>query len=232
MNTNTSSSQPRVLSLEEFAALIRKMREVYQWSQETLAELAGLNVRTVQRVENAKSASADTRRALAAAFEIEDIDAFNKPFNIPTEEELRVEKARLERDYITLPAHLLSTGHQLAKLAESSIVDISQPGIEIQRDAHEVFASLVDYFRDYRDCASDYSESAKFAVYDEMQELIDELQGLDVSIQYATRKVHLKGAGELLDGSPLTVQMLYLIAFERGKAPGEFAVQKKLDFPF
>ena len=64
------------------------MREVFQWSQETLAELAGLNVRTVQRVENAKSASTDTRRALTAAFEIEDIDAFNKPFAIPTEEVL------------------------------------------------------------------------------------------------------------------------------------------------
>lgn len=232
MNTSTSSGQPRVLSLEEFAALIRKMREVFQWSQETLAELAGLNVRTVQRVENAKSASTHTRRALAAAFEIEDIDAFNKPFDIPTEEELRVEKARIERDYITLPALPLSTGHQLAKLAESSTVDISQPGFEMQRDAHEVFASLVDYFRDYRDCASDYSESAKFAVYDEMQELIDELQGLEVSIQYATRKVHLKVTGEQSEAKPLTVQMSYLIAFERGKAPGEFAVQKKLDFPF
>ena len=66
MNTNTSG-QPRMLNLEEFAALIRKMREVVQWSQETLAELAGLNVRTVQRVENAKSASIDTRRALAVA---------------------------------------------------------------------------------------------------------------------------------------------------------------------
>ena len=102
----------------------------------------------------------------------------------------------------------------------------------MQRDAHEVFASLVDYFRDYRDCASDYSESAKFAVYDEMQELINELQGLEVSIQYATRKVHLKISGEQSEAKPLTVQMSYLIAFERGKAPGEFAVQKKLDFPF
>ncbi|MNR67325.1 hypothetical protein D3C85_1912600 [compost metagenome] len=73
-----------MLSLEEFAALVRKMREVFQWSQETLAELAGLNVRIVQLFENAKSASTDTRRALAAAFEIEGIDAFNKPFDIPS----------------------------------------------------------------------------------------------------------------------------------------------------
>lgn len=232
MNANNKSGQPRMLSLEEFATLIRKMREAFQWSQETLAELAGLNVRTVQRVENAKSASSDTRRALAVAFEIEDIDAFNKPFAIPTEEELKAEKTRIERDYITLPAIPLSTGRQLATLAESSTVDISQPGFEMKRDAQEVFASLVDYFRDYRDCASDYSESAKFAVYDEMQELIDELQQLEVAIQCATRKVHLKVSGEPSEAAPLTVHMSYLIAFERGNAPSEFAVQKKLNFRF
>ncbi|MDP4569891.1 helix-turn-helix domain-containing protein [Pseudomonas sp. LPH60] len=232
MNSSTTSGQPRMLSLEEFATLIRKMREAFQWSQETLAELAGLNVRTVQRVENAKSASIDTRRALAVAFEIEDIDAFNKPFAIPTEEELKAEKARIERDYITLPAIPLSTGRQLATLAESSTVDISQPGFEMKRDAQEIFASLVDYFRDYKDCASNYSESAKFVVYDEMQELIDELQQLEVAIQFATRKVHLKVTDQHSETKPLTVQMSYLIAFERGKAPSEFAVQKKLDIPF
>lgn len=94
------------------------------------------------------------------------------------------------------------------------------------------FASLVDYFRDYRDCASDYSESAKLAVYDEMQELIDELQQLEVAIQCATRKVHLKVSGEPSEAAPLTVHMSYLIAFEQGKAPSEFAVQKKLNFQF
>lgn len=53
----TTSGQPLQLNLEEFAALIRKMREIFQWSQETLAELKVLNVQTVQRVEHGKSAS-------------------------------------------------------------------------------------------------------------------------------------------------------------------------------
>ncbi|GFZ63177.1 hypothetical protein PSE10A_56880 [Pseudomonas amygdali pv. eriobotryae] len=229
---STTSAQPRLMNLEEFAALIRKMREVFQWSQETLAEVAGLSVRTVQRVENAKSASFDTRRALARAFEIEDIDAFNKPYIIPTEAELKEEKTRFDREYIMLPALPLSTGHQLAKLAEGSTVDICQPGFEIKREAHEVFAALVDYFRDYRDCASDYSETAKFAVYDEMQELIDELLTLQVSLQCSTREIYLKVKGSQPDANPMTVQMTYLIAFEQGKAPEEFAVQKKLDFRF
>ncbi len=224
--------KPRPLSLEEFAVLIRNLREIHQWSQETLAELAVLNVRTVQRVENAKSASADTRRALASAFGFEDIDVFNKQFTIPTEEELREEKARMDRDYITLPSQPLSTGLQLAKLAESSTMDISEPGYEMTRDTHEVFASLVDYFRAYRDCARDYSEAAKFSVYDEMQELIDTLLELDVSIHYASREVYLKGVGESSDTKPLRAHISYLIAFERGKAPDQFAVQRKLDFRF
>ncbi|WP_426234788.1 helix-turn-helix domain-containing protein [Pseudomonas sp. TWP3-2] len=231
MDTTNTTGQPRMLNLDEFAALVRKMREIFQWSQETLAELAGLNVRTIQRVENAKSASIDTRRALARAFEIEDIDAFNKPFIIPAEEEIEKEKARLECDYITLPALPLTTGNQLAQLAETSTMDISQPGFEMKREAHEVFAALVDYFRDYRDCASEYSESSKFAVYDEMQTLLDELQRLQVSLQYATREVHLKFAPDQKDAKPLNVNVSYLIAFERGSAPTEFAVSKKMNFP-
>lgn len=138
-----------------------------------------------------RSQRASILAARARAFEIEDIDAFNKPYIIPTEEELQEEKARFDQDYITLPTFPLSTGHQLAKLAEGSTVDICQPGFEIKREAHEVFAALIDYFREYRDCVSDYPETSKFSVYDEMQELLDELLTLQVSIQCATREVHL-----------------------------------------
>lgn len=138
----------------------------------------------------------------------------------------------MDRDYITLPSQPLLTGQQLANLAESSTMDVCQPGYEMVREAHQVFASLIDYFRDYRDCARDFSESAKFAVYDEMQELIDTLKGLKVSVHYATREVYLKTSSERVESKPLTTQMSYLITFEQGKAPSEFAVQKKLDFHF
>lgn len=66
MNSITSG-QPRQLNLEQLAALIREIREIFRWSQETLAELTVWNVRTAQRVEHAKSASFDILnfRALA-----------------------------------------------------------------------------------------------------------------------------------------------------------------------
>lgn len=49
---------------------VRQLREQRAWSQEQLAEIAGINVRTLQRVESAGGGSLDTRMALAAALEV------------------------------------------------------------------------------------------------------------------------------------------------------------------
>lgn len=49
------STQPRVLPPDELAAMLKMWREMRQWSQETLAEISGLNVRTVQRAEGGKA---------------------------------------------------------------------------------------------------------------------------------------------------------------------------------
>lgn len=51
--------------------LIRKLRLKKGWSQEHLAELSGLSVRTIQRVERGYLPSLETRNALAAVFEID-----------------------------------------------------------------------------------------------------------------------------------------------------------------
>jgi transcriptional regulator with XRE-family HTH domain len=51
--------------------IVRKLRLKRGWSQEQLAELTGLNVRTIQRVERGNPARLETRNALAAVFEVE-----------------------------------------------------------------------------------------------------------------------------------------------------------------
>ena len=48
-------------------AVVRKLRESKAWSQDHLAEAAGLSVRTIQRVESEGAASAETRMAVASA---------------------------------------------------------------------------------------------------------------------------------------------------------------------
>jgi transcriptional regulator with XRE-family HTH domain len=53
------------------AALIKRLRLEKSWSQEELALAAGLNLRTVQRIENEATASLQSRKALAGAFGVE-----------------------------------------------------------------------------------------------------------------------------------------------------------------
>lgn len=50
---------------------IKRRREEKQWSQEQLADIAGLGLRTVQRIENGSPASKMSLMALAAAFNVE-----------------------------------------------------------------------------------------------------------------------------------------------------------------
>lgn len=51
--------------------LIRKLRIEKGWSQETLAEISDLSVRTVQRIERGGNASLETLSAFAAVFEVD-----------------------------------------------------------------------------------------------------------------------------------------------------------------
>lgn len=221
----TENTQTRLLTPAELAVCIKMFREMRQWSQEQLADISGLNVRTIQRVEQGLSASLDTHRALASAFEFEDIDVLNKPFSISSEEELKVAKEKFDREHVTLTAIPLTIGKQLAKLAEICSMDLSEPGFELTREADEAFAALVDYFRDYRDCADAYSETQKLEVYDEMQSHIDALKTLGVSLRYAERKMHVNWGTEP-DSKPMPVNVLYVVAFPLGKEPVEFATPK------
>ncbi|MEM9494753.1 MAG: helix-turn-helix domain-containing protein [Pseudomonadota bacterium] len=50
---------------------LKSLREERRWSQEELAGIAGIGVRTVQRIEKGKSASRATLSSLAAAFDVD-----------------------------------------------------------------------------------------------------------------------------------------------------------------
>ena len=52
------------------SALVKQLRAEKFWSQEELAIASGLNLRTVQRIENEATASLQSKKALAGAFGI------------------------------------------------------------------------------------------------------------------------------------------------------------------
>ena len=53
------------------APLVVTLRNRRSWSQEELATAAGLNLRTIQRIESDGVASLQSRKALASAFDVE-----------------------------------------------------------------------------------------------------------------------------------------------------------------
>ena len=218
----TTATPPRLLTPAEVGACIRQFRELRHWSQEQLAEISGLNVRTVQRVEQGDSASFDTRRALARAFDLDDIDALNKAFSMPTAEELHAAQAQFERDHMTLAVAPLTTGRQLAGLITSCEMDLSEPAFELPREAASEFAALIDYYREYRDCQELYSETDKLDIYDELQQHIDSLRALDVSLCYGQRKVGVR----MGSGAPVSVTVLYIVAFRLGHEPLQIATPR------
>jgi transcriptional regulator with XRE-family HTH domain len=54
---------------------IKKVRLERHWSQDQLAEMSGLSIRTIQRIENGENAGLESLKSLAAVFEINIIDS-------------------------------------------------------------------------------------------------------------------------------------------------------------
>lgn len=50
---------------------VQKLRLQRGWSQQQLAELSGLSVRTIQRIENGQTPSMESLKSLASVFEID-----------------------------------------------------------------------------------------------------------------------------------------------------------------
>ncbi len=58
------------------AMIVRKLRLQRGWSQEQLAEVSGLSIRTIQRIERGNKPGLETLKSLAAIFEV-DLSIFN-----------------------------------------------------------------------------------------------------------------------------------------------------------
>tara|TARA_R110000787_G_scaffold70646_15_gene157120 strand:- start:12375 stop:12827 length:453 start_codon:yes stop_codon:yes gene_type:complete len=54
---------------------VKKMRIERHWSQEQLAEMSGLSIRTIQRIETGENAGLESLKSLAAVFEVTLVDS-------------------------------------------------------------------------------------------------------------------------------------------------------------
>ncbi len=70
-----------MVSMNINSAVVKQLRSEKSWSQEELAIAAGLNLRTIQRIEKEATASLQSRKALASAFgvAIKDLEFLDSP---------------------------------------------------------------------------------------------------------------------------------------------------------
>ena len=227
METAQQATQPRNLTPEELAGIVRFFREMRQWSQEQLAEISGLSGRTVQRTENGEPSSGDTRRALARAFGAEDIDMFNKPYVIPTAEERAAAKEQFEKKHVTLQVERVNTGKQLGKLAEMASASLFSEAVSLPPAAEAHFARLADYCREYADCAELYSAVDKLGVYEDLGGILADLakEGFSVVGTVRDAEVHWGQAAKAVE-----MRTLYVVAFPSGKEPDAIAVERAVRY--
>jgi transcriptional regulator with XRE-family HTH domain len=79
--------------MEGSQMLIQKLRLQRGWSQEQLAELSGLSVRTIQRLERGQTASVESLKALGAAFEIDFSDLKEPEMNATMSQSISADEA-------------------------------------------------------------------------------------------------------------------------------------------
>ena len=72
---------------------IKKMRLERHWSQEQLAEMSGLSIRTIQRIENGENAGLESLKSLAAVFETNIEDSNKKE----EEDQIRKEETYIQK---------------------------------------------------------------------------------------------------------------------------------------
>ncbi len=77
----------RIVKLSDF----KKLRVEHKWSQEQVAEMTGLNVRTIQRIEKGEPASVETTKAINVLFEVD---------FVPDDNAEIINQAKAEEKYI------------------------------------------------------------------------------------------------------------------------------------
>ena len=93
MQNGKVKGEYRRFTPQEIGTAVVMFRKMMDWKQLTLASEAGVNERTVQRIECGEKVEDESLRKIAKALRLAE-DAFVGPCYIPTEEELEAMVAK------------------------------------------------------------------------------------------------------------------------------------------
>lgn len=225
---NATTTEPRLLTPAEVAAIVKAMRGQMTWSQELLAEFAGVTPRTVQRLEAGQPSSTSTRRDVAAAFGWPQ-DFFDVPRVIPTEADLAAQQAAYNLEYLVLDAVPVDGRGVITRLVEASGNRAMMPCslAQLPRDVQDAFAAVADYVHDCLDAICDATMADALMYGDELTELTVPLLEAGYSLHLGVRQTSVSNPA-WADPTPMPLTVLYVVAAPDGHSMAHIAVKRRI----
>jgi len=225
---SATATQPRLLTPAEIATIVRAMRTQMAWSQETLAELARLTVRTVQRLEAGQPASLDTRRAVASALGW-DLNFFDVPRTFPTEEDMAAQKTAFDREHLILDAAqadgrgILTRLHDIVGYKAISTCSLAQ----LSREGQDAFAAVSDFVADCLDIIGDVPRVDVLQYGDQLTGLAGALADTGYQLHIASREtsIYSEAWG---DAKQMPITVVYIVAASIEQVVQHIAVKRRI----
>jgi transcriptional regulator with XRE-family HTH domain len=204
---------------EHVASKLKLFRELLGWTQEHLAEAAGLSTRTVQRAENGEEMSGETLQALAAVFDVS-VAILRQP--LPSEDEIRKAAEEAQKRYKFIPLTRIERASDLQPYMGADAWQVDRaPGLcEEQEDE---IAVLEELLRDYGDLWSDLEPTHRREALKTIFESIVRLTGTGLIVAAGCDAMRL-----VTPGSPEPFGMDVLrVVVSKAEQPQLFAVREK-----
>lgn len=176
---------------EQVARNLRRFREALGWTQEHLAEAAGVSGRTIQRAERDGDLGAETMQALAAVFEVSVAD-LRRPW--PTEDEVRAALEETAKKFKLISLTVVGRASDLQPFmgADGWQVDHISGLSEEQEDE---IAGLEQLIHDYGDIWSDIGPTERREALKTIFENISRLQSRGLCVAMGLDEMRLVGPG-------------------------------------
>lgn len=222
------------------------IRSDLEYSQESVAAMASVDVRTIQRLEAGNSVNKNTLRSVAGALGYQNHDIFyteafwrgmgefNSLIGELAEKAEREEIDKIRRE-VDPNMHLVDvtiakSGREIGQLAEGamSFYPIADEGCS--PEAFSEAAHLFDYFVEYGDAKDCYSFSAREEVYDDLESIREELEEADHVCLIGLQKVI--SLEENKEGCNSVSEMAILIVVPREKAALRVTIPKTMKAHF
>jgi transcriptional regulator with XRE-family HTH domain len=213
MNRNSMLLEPKMLGF-----WIRCIRQAQHISQEALAASAGVDIRTVQRMEAGNPVNIMSRRSLARALGYEKPDVFDDPqFAIQVrgflENVQAINEKAIERqhpDCIRLTAERVRNGETLGRVADSANALSFHADDQLSPEAKEASAAMFDYIRDLLDIKDDASFTDKHHFNQSLETILRELEDMGAAVYCSYRSVKMTN-DRWVDKTPLSLHISYLV---------------------